>query len=94
MRVLSIDHEGYDVAKYLSGHGVAAFVLKYRLAKDKGSTYTVDGDEMADVERAVRMVKARGGGVECGSGAGGRDGLLGRWGAGGIKAALAVPCGL
>jgi acetyl esterase/lipase len=56
---LSIDMEGYDVAKYLSGHGVAAFVLKYRLAKDKGSTYTVDGDEMADLQRAIRMVKAR-----------------------------------
>src|ERR1019366_9816114 len=39
--LLSIDHEGYDVAKFLSGHGVAAFVLKYRLAKEKGSTYTV-----------------------------------------------------
>jgi endo-1,4-beta-xylanase len=57
--LLSIDHEGYDVAKYLSGHGVAAFVLKYRLAKDKGSTYTVDGDEMHDMQRAIRMVKAR-----------------------------------
>jgi endo-1,4-beta-xylanase len=57
--LLSIDHEGYDVAKYLSGHGVAAFVLKYRLAKEKGSTYTVDGDEMNDVRRAIRMVKAR-----------------------------------
>ncbi|HEY4379528.1 MAG TPA: alpha/beta hydrolase [Acidobacteriaceae bacterium] len=57
--LLSIDHEGYDVAKYLSGHGVAAFVLKYRLAKDKGSTYTVAGDEMHDIQRAIRMVKAR-----------------------------------
>jgi endo-1,4-beta-xylanase len=57
--LLSIDHEGYDVAKYLSGHGVAAFVLKYRLAKEKGSTYTVDGDEMADMQRAIRTVKAR-----------------------------------
>lgn len=56
---LSIDHEGYDVAKYLSGNGVAAFVLKYRLAHEKGSTYTVDGDEMADMQRAIRMVKAR-----------------------------------
>jgi acetyl esterase/lipase len=56
---LSIDMEGYDVAKYLSGHGVAAFVLKYRLAKEKGSSYTVDGDEMHDMQRAIRMVKAR-----------------------------------
>jgi endo-1,4-beta-xylanase len=57
--LLSIDHEGYDVAKYLSGHGVAAFVLKYRLAREKGSTYTVEGDALADMQRAVRMVKAR-----------------------------------
>lgn len=57
--LLSIDHEGYDVAKYLSGHGVAGFVLKYRLAKQKGSSYTVDGDEMHDIQRAIRMVKAR-----------------------------------
>jgi acetyl esterase/lipase len=57
--LLSIDHEGYDVAKYLAGHGVAAFVLKYRLAKEKGSTYTVDGDEMHDIQRAIRLVKAR-----------------------------------
>jgi acetyl esterase/lipase len=57
--LLSIDHEGYDVAKYLSGHGVAAFVLKYRLAKAKGSTYTVDKDELADVQRAIRLVKSR-----------------------------------
>ena len=57
--LLSIDHEGYDVAKYLSGHGVAAFVLKYRLAKAKGSTYTVDKDELADVQRAVRLIKSR-----------------------------------
>jgi len=57
--LLSIDHEGYDVAKYLSGHGVAAFVLKYRLAKEKGSTYTVEKDALGDMQRAIRMVKAR-----------------------------------
>jgi len=57
--LLSIDHEGYDVAKFLSGHGVAAFVLKYRLAREKGSTYTVEGDALPDMQRAIRMVKAR-----------------------------------
>jgi len=29
---LWMDHEGYNVAEFLSAHGVAAFVLKYRLA--------------------------------------------------------------
>ena len=57
--LLSIDHEGYDVAKWLSGHGVAAFVLKYRLAKEKGSTYTVEGDALPDMQRALRMVRSR-----------------------------------
>lgn len=57
--LLSIDHEGYDVAKFLSGHGVAAFVLKYRLAREKGSTYTIEGDALKDMQRAIRTVKAR-----------------------------------
>jgi acetyl esterase/lipase len=57
--LLSIDHEGYDVAKFLSGHGVAAFVLKYRLAREKGSTYTVQGNELDDIQRAIRLVRAR-----------------------------------
>jgi endo-1,4-beta-xylanase len=56
---LTVDDEGYDVAKYLSGHGVAAFVLKYRLAKEPGSTYTVEGNELDDIQRAIRLVRAR-----------------------------------
>jgi endo-1,4-beta-xylanase len=57
--LLSIDHEGYDVAKYLSGHGVAAFVLKYRLAKEPGSAYTVEGNALKDMQRAIRLVRSR-----------------------------------
>jgi acetyl esterase/lipase len=56
---LWMDHEGYSVARWLSDHGVAAFVLKYRLARGKDSTYTIEGDELADIQRAVRMVKSR-----------------------------------
>jgi len=29
--VLAIDHEGLEVAAWLNAHGIAAFVLKYRL---------------------------------------------------------------
>lgn len=29
--ILAIDHEGYDVARWLNARGVAAFVLRYRL---------------------------------------------------------------
>jgi acetyl esterase/lipase len=56
---LWMDHEGYSVAKWLSGHGVAAFVLKYRLARQKNSAYTIDGDELADMQRAIRLVRSR-----------------------------------
>src|SRR5580704_15143674 len=56
---LWMDHEGYNVAKWLSEHGVAGFVLKYRLAREKGSTYTVEGESLADTQRAIRLVRSR-----------------------------------
>ena len=56
---LWITHEGYNEAKWLSEHGIAAFVLKYRLAKDTLSTYTIDKDELADIQRAIRLVRSR-----------------------------------
>jgi len=56
---LWVDHEGHNVARWLSDRGVAAFVLKYRLAKAKNSTYTIDRDELADMQRAIRLVRSR-----------------------------------
>src|SRR5712692_2378316 len=35
---VTIDKEGHDVAKWLNRIGVAGFVLKYRLPKDRKST--------------------------------------------------------
>jgi alpha/beta superfamily hydrolase len=58
-RELWMDHEGYNVAQLLSEHGVAAFILKYRLARETGSTYTVEGTELADMKRAIRLVRGR-----------------------------------
>ena len=58
-RELWLDHEGYRVGEWLQAHGVAAFVLKYRLAREDGSTWTVEGDELADVQRAIRLVRSR-----------------------------------
>lgn len=58
-RELWIDHEGYNIASWLKEKGVAAFVLKYRLAKDSISTYTVDGEEVSDVQQAIRIVRSR-----------------------------------
>jgi len=56
---LWMDHEGYNVAKFLADNGIAAFVLKYRLAREKGSLFTVDGDSLADLHRAIRLVRSR-----------------------------------
>ena len=56
-RELWMDHEGYRVARWLAEHGVAAFVLKYRLARERGSIYTVEGHSLADVQRAIRLVR-------------------------------------
>jgi endo-1,4-beta-xylanase len=56
---LWITHEGYNPAKWFAAHGISAFVLKYRLAKEKNSTYTIDKDELADMQRAIRLVRNR-----------------------------------
>ena len=58
-RELWVDHEGYAVAKWLSERGVAAFVLKYRLARANGSSYTIEGTELADIQRAIHLVRSR-----------------------------------
>jgi acetyl esterase/lipase len=56
---LWMDHEGYRIGQWLSDHGVAAFVLKYRLAKAKDSTYSVEGHSLPDAQRALRVVRSR-----------------------------------
>ena len=56
-RELWIDHEGYAVAEWLRDHGIAAFVLKYRLAREEGSTYTVEHHALWDIQRAIRLVR-------------------------------------
>jgi acetyl esterase/lipase len=57
---LSYIHEGTGVAEWLSQHGVAAFLLKYRLAKDQAgnSPYKVS-DSLADSQRSIRLVRSR-----------------------------------
>ncbi len=58
-RFLSIDTEGTNVAEWLNSIGVAAFVLKYRLAREEGSPYKVEVEAYADTQRAIRTVRAR-----------------------------------
>jgi putative heme-binding domain-containing protein len=58
-RYLAIDHEGYDVARWLAGEGIAGIVLKYRLANEEGSTYKVDVHALADARRAMQLVRSK-----------------------------------
>lgn len=57
-RMLVFQNEGMVAAKSLNRAGVTAFVLKYRLARDPGSGYSIEGDAAADLRRAVRWVRA------------------------------------
>lgn len=62
---LAIQHEGYNVAQWLADHGVAAFILKYRLGKDDATPantpppYQFDVHGLADGLRAIRLVRSR-----------------------------------
>lgn len=58
-RKLNVEREGYAVGRWLAAHGVAAFVLKYRLAKAPGSIYRVEVEELADARRSMRVVRSR-----------------------------------
>jgi acetyl esterase/lipase len=60
-RELWTTHEGHNIARWLSEHGVAAFVLYYRLAREKDSTYTVDETALKDTQRAIQLVRSRAG---------------------------------
>jgi acetyl esterase/lipase len=57
-RMLVWMNEGMVAAKSLNRVGVTAFVLKYRLARDQGSSYSIENDAAADLRRAVRWVRA------------------------------------
>jgi acetyl esterase/lipase len=57
-RILVMVNEGVAAARALNRFGVTAFVLKYRLARDGASGYTIEGDGAADLRRAVRLVRA------------------------------------
>jgi acetyl esterase/lipase len=49
---LAMDHEGTQIAAWLNAHGIAAFILKYRL----GPKYH-HPVELGDVQRAIRTVR-------------------------------------
>lgn len=49
---LAMDHEGLQIAQWLNGHGITAFVLKYRL----GPKYH-HPVELGDAQQAIRYVR-------------------------------------
>jgi acetyl esterase/lipase len=81
---LAMTHEGTDVAKWLNGLGIAAFVLKYRLPSDETLVDKTIGP-LQDAQRAIQLVRQRAGewGVDAG-----RVGILG-FSAGGHLASTA-----
>lgn len=56
---LAIEHEGHNVGKWLADNGIAGFVLKYRLAREKGSPYKVEEHAYQDAQRALRLVRSK-----------------------------------
>ena len=57
-RELGWPNEGTQIAEWLNERGVAAAVLKYRLAFTPGYEYTVEGEALQDTQRAFRIVRA------------------------------------
>ena len=58
--ILAYDWEGTDIAKLFNAHGIAAFVLKYRLPDSLSST-APDQVPLLDAKQAMRIVRSRAG---------------------------------
>ena len=57
-RELVFQAEGDDPARFFNTLGIAAFVLKYRLPQEEGSSYSLDNVRQ-DGMRAMRLVRSR-----------------------------------
>jgi acetyl esterase/lipase len=57
-RLLVFQSEGAAPAAYLNSLGVAAIVLKYRLARDSASPYSLERHPREDGQRALRLVRS------------------------------------
>jgi acetyl esterase/lipase len=55
---LALDHEGKQVADWLTERGVAAFVLKYRIVAGKDRPGPLGNAPLLDAQRAIRTVRA------------------------------------
>lgn len=56
---LEVGGEGGPPAKFFNNLGITAFVLQYRLFREKGSGLTFEKDTKADTFRAMRLVRSR-----------------------------------
>jgi acetyl esterase/lipase len=54
---VTFDKEGTDVARWLVSQRIAGFVLKYRLPRTPGTSYTVD-TSLADAVQALKVIRA------------------------------------
>ncbi len=55
---LVFGEEGTKPAQYLAAHGIAAIALKYRLAREPGTTYKLADVTQADGYRAMRTIRS------------------------------------
>lgn len=51
--------EGTEAATYFNKLGVTAFVLKYRLAREENSPYSLEVHTPQDVNRAMRLIRTK-----------------------------------
>ena len=56
-RELVFPPEGLEPAQWFADRGVTAFAVKYRLAREPGSTYSLQEHAAADARRAMRLVR-------------------------------------
>lgn len=56
---LVIGPEGDEPARLLQSHGIAAFVLRYRLGREPGSPYKIHVHAREDGLRAMRLVRSQ-----------------------------------
>lgn len=58
-RELVYKSEGVEPARYLANLGITAFVLKYRLARETNSPYSLQVHPRQDAQRAMRLIRSR-----------------------------------
>lgn len=58
-RELVYKAEGVEPARFFTNLGVAAFVLKYRLARETNSPYSLKIHPRQDAQRAMRLIRSR-----------------------------------